>query len=112
MGSMESATTWTLSQPYGIANVGKWPPVRQLLRKGQNLPTAPAQIRWHWYPQGPQVSGDSQAADPFSTEFSEGISTFHERFASSLSYLLLHLSSNGEEVNLPEKGATEATSYP
>ncbi len=25
MGSMESATTWTLSQPYGIANVGKWP---------------------------------------------------------------------------------------
>ncbi len=42
---MESAKTWTPSQPYGIANVDKQPRDRQMPCKGRNLPTAPAQIR-------------------------------------------------------------------
>ncbi len=53
---MESATTWSPSQPYGIANVDKQARVRQMPYKGRKLPIAPAQICWPWHPQRPQVS--------------------------------------------------------
>ncbi len=79
---MESTTTWTPSQPYGIANVDKQALDRQMPCKGRNLPIAPAQIRWPWYPQGPQVSTLLlEIAKPLflSPQKLEGISTFNER---------------------------------
>ncbi len=53
---MQSATTQTPLQPYGIANVDKQPHDRQMPCKGHNLPTTPAQISCPWYPQGPEGS--------------------------------------------------------
>ncbi len=50
--------------------------------KGRNLPIAPAQIRWPWYLQGPQVSTSLlEIAKPLflSPQKLEGISTFNER---------------------------------
>ncbi len=57
------------------------------------------------------AAGDSQAAVPFPTEIRRDFD-LQWKTASSLSYLLLQLGSNGREVSLPEKGATEATSCP
>ncbi len=52
-----------------------------------------------------------QAAVPFPTEIRRDFD-LQWKTASSLSYLLLQLGSNGREASLPEKGATEATSCP
>ncbi len=57
------------------------------------------------------AAGDSQAAVPFPTEIRRDFD-LQWKTASSLSYLLLQLGSNGREAILPEKGATEATSCP
>ncbi len=94
------------------ANVDKQACDRQMPCKGRNLPIAPAQIRWPWYPQGPQVSTSLlEIAKPlflYPPNFlTERISTFR-KIASSLSYLLLQLGSNDGEASLPEK----ATSCP
>ncbi len=57
------------------------------------------------------TAGDSQAAVPFPTSIRRDF-YLQWKMASSLSYLLLQLGSNSRKSSLPEKGATEATSYP
>ncbi len=57
------------------------------------------------------AAGDIQAVVPFPTEIRSDFG-LQWKAASSLSYLLLQLGSNGREASLPEKGATEATSCP
>ncbi len=56
------------------------------------------------------AAGDSQAAVPFPRS-RKGF-RLSMKDASRLSCLLLQLGSNDGEASLPEKGATEATSYP
>ncbi len=63
---MENATTWAPSQPYGIANVEKQPCNKQMLCKGRNFLTTPAQRGEY------NDAGDSQAVVPFTTEVSCG----------------------------------------
>ncbi len=111
---MESATTWTPPQPCGIANVVKQPCVRQMLRKGRNLPTAPEQICWPWYPHGPKVSISLLViAKPLLLSPQKFLNrrdfNLQWKIASSLSCLLLQLGSNDGEASLPDKGTTETT---
>ncbi len=93
---------WQLSawQTNAMQEVATFPPPQ---RKFANLGAR----RDHWV----HSAGDSQAAVPFPTEIRRDID-LQWKTASSLSYLLLQLGSNGREASLPEKGATEATSCP
>ncbi len=116
-GPMESATTWTPSQPCGMQMLTSERVIDKCHAIGRNLPIAPAQIGklvLTLVPAGTTeyiAVGDSQAAVPVRTEVGRDFD-LQWKMASSLSYLLLQLGSNDREASLPEKGTTEAKSCP
>ncbi len=112
-GPMESATSWTPSQPCGMQMLTSECVTDKCHERGCNLPTAPAQIRQPWWQPGPLSTSLLEIAKPLflSPRNRKGFRpSLKDSFRSFL--FVVTACHNSREASLPEKGATEATSCP
>ncbi len=112
-GPMESATSWTPSQPCGMQMLTSECVTDKCHARGCNLPTAPAQIHQPWCPPGPLRTSLLEIAKPLflSPRNRKGFRpSVKDSFRSFL--FVVTACRNSREASLPEKDATEATSCP